>query len=103
RLSSPIPSSLFQQVSRQLQTSIQQRKRLLFAGRAVLQPISNHRQMKYAERIRSNVADLWNLSLHFRFGKNFAHKPQVAQIVLLRLQAQGAEFRGGLERAQIDR
>src|SRR5689334_24881592 len=73
---SPIPPAFLEEVRGQLQSAIKQRQRLFLPSRAVLQPVANHRHLKNAKNVGSQVAHVRNLSGLFGFSQDIADKTQ---------------------------
>src|SRR6266404_6860602 len=98
---SPFPASFPQHCATHFQAPVQQCQGVFLTGRMVLEPVGDHREMKQPKSIRAKIPELWNFVLCCGLGEHVANKAQVAQVLLLRLQAERSELRGGLQRAQI--
>src|SRR5580765_4231771 len=87
----------------ELQTTVQQRQGVFFAGGSILEPVRNHGQMEQGERICPQIPDIGDLSGRGRFRENLPNKSQVTKVLLLRRKAQWTEPGRWLQGPQINR
>src|SRR5438874_1832431 len=83
KLLSPVPASFPQGMTRQIQTAIEQRQGILLIVRPILQPISNHRQVKQSKGIGAQISKIWNLALRGTLGQELPDEAQKPKILLL--------------------
>src|SRR5581483_11226402 len=95
---SPFPRAFPQRLGAEAQRPVQQRQRLLFAPRVVLQPEREYPEIKYPKPVCPQIAHPRNLPGLLRLRQHVPDETQIAQPQLLRVDAQRAQRRLRLQR-----